>query len=521
MNELEGLKIIPYDTTLRDGAQTPGVNLTVDAKLRVAPKLAEFRIPYIEGGWPDSNPTDVEFFRRARNLDLKESTLVAFGSTIKVNETPESSPVMKALLESETEVVTIFGKSWMLHVKEALRTTGSRNLEMIAQSVAYLARRRRVFYDAEHFFDGYRDNPEYALQTLEAAQQSGAEVTILCDTNGGSLPEFIFEATSAARAHLGADLPLGIHAHNDDDSAKENSIQAVLAGARQVQGTMNRAGERCGNLDLCVFLASVNLKRNWDIGNINLKELRELSRFVELENGLAVPVFNAYTGENAFIDKGGVHVNASRRSPWAYRHIDPKLVGGETTYNHSDLGGGANIEEMAERFGFPLEVGSVQHRELVRLTKELRVLGDAQQYLLLRRVLRGSPEIFDVLESEVKSIRKVGVPSLAQAYIRVCVNYDILEREAIGDGPINAYEMALREALIEKIPQVIEARLQHYKIPETQKPGTDVPVVVYTEFGADGQRWTSITTDTNQQVAGERAIDDGYKFYLEKYILMR
>lgn len=519
MNKIERLKVIPYDTTLRDGAQTPGVNLTVDAKLRITPKLAEFGIPYIEGGWPDSNPTDIEFFRRARNLDLKDSKLVAFGSTIKVNETPGSSAVMRALLESGTEVVTIFGKSWMLHVKEVLRTTGSRNLEMISQSVAYLVGRRRVFYDAEHFFDGYRDNPEYALQTLEAAQQSGAEVIILCDTNGGSLPEFIFEATSSAKARLGADFPLGIHAHNDDDSAKENSIQAVLAGARQVQGTINRVGERCGNLDLCVFLASVSLKRNWDIGNIKLKELRELSRFVELENGLAVPVFNAYTGENAFIDKGGVHVNASRRSPWAYRHIDPKLVGGETTYNHSDLGGGANVEEMAERFGFPLEVGSAQHRELVRLTKELRVLGDAQQYLLLRRVIKGGPELFDILESKVTSERGRG--AYASVIVRINGDDSIKTAEASGKGPINAYELALKKALIESFPQVTEARLQHYKIPETQKAGTDVPVVVYTEFGADGQRWTSFVSDANQQEAGEKAIDDGFKFYLERYILMK
>lgn len=517
----EALKIIPYDTTLRDGAQTPGVNLSVDAKLRIAPKLAEFGIPYIEGGWPDSNPTDVEFFERAKSLDLKGSKLSSFGSTIKVNETPGSSAVMRALLNSETEIVTIFGKSWLLHVKDALKTTGRRNLEMISQSVKFLAERRRVFYDAEHYFDGFNNNREYALKTLEVAKEAGAEIIVLCDTNGGSLPEFIHEATLAARNRLGDDIPLGIHAHNDDDSAKENSVQAVLAGATQVQGTINRAGERCGNLDLCVFLASVNLKRGWDIGKINLEGLKELSRFVELENGLPVPVYNAYTGESAFCDKGGVHVSASRRNSLAYRHIDPKLVGGESSFNHSDLGGGANVEDMAERFGFHLEAGSLQHRELVKVAKELRVLGHAQQWLVLRRVLKDGPEVFDVLESTVKSERKVGVPSLAHATVRVRVNGDVLQKSAKGDGPINAYEKALRRALIAKIPQVTEAKLQHYKIPETQKPGTSVPVVVFTEFGADGQRWTSITMDTNQQAAGERAIDEGYKFYFEKYVFNR
>lgn len=378
-----------------------------------------------------------------------------------------------------------------------------------------MTERRRVFYDAEHFFDGYKDNPEYALQTLEAAQQGGAEVIILCDTNGGSLPEFIFEATSAARARLGTNFPLGIHAHNDDDSAKENSIQAVLAGARQVQGTINRAGERCGNLDLCVFLASVNLKRGWGIGNINLEELRNLSRFVELENGLAVPVYNAYTGENAFTDKGGVHASASRRCPWAYRHIDPSLVGGESSISYSDLGGGANVEDMAEKFGFPLEVGSVQHRELVRMMKEFQVLGDAQGFLLLNKVLRNNPEPFDVLPENRSTGRCDGV---AFANLVMRVNGDELTEYAVGNGQIHAFDIALRKALERKYPHVAAVKLLHYRSPDIQKPGTDAEVIIHTTFGAGGHRWTSVSKGTDQQIAGENAIIDAYKYFLLKVL---
>lgn len=510
---MKQFKIIPYDTTLRDGAQTPGVNLSVNEKLRILQKLDEFGFPYIEGGWPDSNPTDVEFFKRAKKL--KVGKLVAFGSTIRVNETPECSKVMKALLESETEVVTIFGKSWMLHVTEALRTTGARNLEMISQSVAYLAKRRRVFYDAEHFFDGYKDNPEYALNSLEAAKNNGAEVIVLCDTNGGSIPEFIFETTKAVREKLGEDFPLGIHVHNDSDFATVNTIFAVLAAGSkvpfQVQGTINGAGERVGNVDFCRFLPVANLKYGIDIGKINLSQLTAISRWIELENNLTVPQSAPYVGLRAFCHKGGVHVSAVMRCKNAYEHVDPAMIGNETSFEHSDLGGGANILAMAKKHGFSIKSGSEKHIELVKRMKEVQILGDAQESLLLRRVLLGISEPFDVLPESWSTSWHNG---RAFAHIEVMVNGDIITQEAEGDGQINAFDIALREALVKKYPEVSEIKLLHYNMPDIQEPGTDAEVVIHTIFGVNGKRWTSIAKGTNQQVAGENAIIDGYKYYL-------
>lgn len=515
MKNAKGFKIIAYDTTLRDGAQTPGVNLSVDEKLRILRKLDEFGFPFIEGGWPDSNPTDVEFFKKAKKIKLKNAKLVAFGSTIKVNETPKNSKTMKALIDSETEVVTIFGKSWLLHVTETLRTTGQRNLGMISESVAYLAQHKRVFYDAEHFFDGYRDNPEYALQTLAAAKRGGAEVIILCDTNGGSVPEFIFEATQTVREKMGKDFPLGIHIHNDGDFATINTILAVIASGNkvpfQVQGTVNGAGERIGNVNFCNFLPAAKLKYDMDIGNLDLSKLTLLSRWVELENNFTVPPSAPYVGLRAFCHKGGVHVSAVMRCKSAYEHIDPSLVGNETSFEHSDLGGGANILAMAKKHGFDVESGSGKHKELIRGMKDLQVLGDAQESLLLRRVLLGISEPFDVLPESWSTSWHRG-KALARLEIRI--NGDQISEEAEGDGQINAFDIALRRALIKKYPKISEIKLLHYNMPDIQQPGTDAEVVIHTIFGARGKCWTSIAKSTNQQIAGENAIIDGYKHYI-------
>lgn len=503
-------RIIPYDTTLRDGAQTPGVNLSVEEKLRILQKLDEFGFSFIEGGWPDSNPTDKEFFKRAKQIKLKKAKLVAFGSTIRVNETPESSQVLRALIDSETEIVTVFGKSWMLHVKEALRTTAERNLEMIQDSIEYLAKRRKVFYDAEHFFDGFRDDSDYALVTLKVAKKAGAEVIILCDTNGGSTPEFVYEAVKAVREELGENFPLGIHVHNDSDFATVNSLFAIkAAGGKipfQVQGTVNGAGERTGNVDFCKFLPTAKLKYGMDIGSIDLEKITELSRWMELENNLIVKPNTPYVGLSAFCHKGGVHVSAVTRCKRAYEHIDPSLVGNETFFEHSDLGGGANVLAMAEKHGFSVAPASEEHKKLVEEMKKMQILGDAQELLLLRKHI-----LFEVLPQSWSTSWHDGK---AFAYVEVQVNGDKITEETEGDGQINAFDIALRKALAKKYPEVLEVKLLHYNMPDIQKPGTDAEVVIHTIFGADGQRWTSIAKGKNQQVAGEKAIIDGYKYYL-------
>lgn len=515
MLNTERHKIIVYDTTLRDGAQTPGVSLTVENKLRIAQELDKIGFVYMEGGWPDSNPTDIEFFSQAKKLKLKNSKLIAFGMTIKVDELAENSSTLKALLNSETEIVTIFGKSWTLHVKFALRTTLKNNLNMIYNSVNYLAKQRRVFYDAEHFFDGFRDNPNYALKTLQAAKLGGAEVVVLCDTNGGSTPEFIFETTKKVKSELGEDFPLGIHVHNDGGLGLASTLAAVAAGVNQVQGTINGVGERCGNLDLCQFLPTAQFKYFIDIGDIDLTKIIELSRFVELENGFLVSPNIPYVGENAFRHKAGVHVSAVRRHTSAYSHIIPSLVGGEISFNHSDQGGGANVLAMAEKHGIDLSVEDQDYKELVRLMKNLKDLGDAQEFLLLYRTIKKNREPFDVLdESEVRTKRG----STPKAEIKVKVNGDILQESAFGNGPIHAFDLALRKALIIKYPQVSEVKLIHFKVPETNQVGTNAQVLIYTEFGADGKRWTSLARGTNIQEAGENAIIEGYKYFILKEV---
>ncbi len=513
MNKLEGRKAIIYDTTSRDGGQTPDVALSVENKLHITRRLDEMGIHFIEGGWPDANPTDIKFFEQAKKLELKNSKLVAFGMTTKVGVLPENSDTLRALLQSETEFVTVFGKSWMLHVRHALGTTGKENLRIINQTIDFLAKRRRVFYDAEHFFQGFEDNPRYALKTLEAAQDGGAEVIILCDTNGGSTPELVFEATSTARTRLGDSMPLGIHVHNDTGFALANTFAAVRAGATQVQGTINGLGERAGNLDLCQFLPNAVFKYNMDIGKIDLRELINLSRFVEMESGFLMPANASYVGRNVYTHKAGVHVSAVRRHPQAYSHLDPSLVGGEMSFEHSDQGGGANVLAMAERQGFFIESGTPDHHELVRRMKELQVLGDAQEFLLLNRVLRKDPEPFDVLPESLSTSRRNGD---AFANLVVRVNGDILTQQAEGNGQINGFDIALRKALERKYPQVGEVRLLHYSMPDIQRPGTDAEVIIHTTLGADGQRWTSIAKGTDQQIAGENAIIDGYKYYLLK-----
>lgn len=514
MKTLKKFKIVLYDTTLRDGVQTPGISLTVDEKLRILQRLDEFGFPYIEGGWPDANPTDAAFFKQAKKLRLKNSKLVAFGSTMKVNDSPKYSKVLQALLDSQTEVVTIFGKSWMLHVMEALRTTGERNLELISQSVKYLSKYRRVFYDAEHFFDGYKDDPEYALNSLEAAKDSGAESIVLCDSNGGSIPEFIFRTVKAVRRKLGERFPLGIHVHNDGDLATINTIFAIKASGSevpfQVQGTINGAGERTGNVDFCKFLPSASLKYGLKIGHINLAKLTDLSRWVELENNLTVPQNTPYVGLRAFCHKAGVHVSAILRNQQAYEHIDPSLVGNETLFEHSDQGGGANVLAMGKKYGFFVEPGSFKHAELVKEMKEIKILGEAQEFLLLNRVLCNKQEPFDVLSKSLSTSSRDGT---AFAKLSVLIGGRKIEESARGNGQINAFDLALRQALVKEFPEVLEVKLLHYNMPDIHQPGTDAEVVIHTVFGAEGKRWTSIAKGTNQQIAGENAIIDGYKFY--------
>jgi len=511
------LKIIPYDTTLRDGNQTPDITLTLENKLRIAQKLDEMGFPYIEGGWPEANPTDKVFFVEAKGLELKNAQLVAFGMTGRIGVRAQEDEGLQALLRSETAVVTIFGKSWMLHVKDALKTTGSKNLNTIYDSIEFLKKQgRRVFYDAEHFYDGYRENPEYALETVKVAREAGAEVIILCDTNGGSTPEFIFTVTRNVKKILG-DTLLGIHVHNDGGLAVANTLAAVKAGAIQVQGTINGLGERTGNVDFCLFLPTAEFKYGIYSG-VDLGRLNELSHFIELETGFVVPFNTPYVGANAFTHKGGVHVSAVTRNPKAYEHIDPILVGAQRRFEHSDQGGSANIEVIAKKFGFTISRDDPQFKILVKRMKEIKALGDAQEFLLFYRTLKKGEEPFEVLPSTRVVISRDRPP---QANVYVRINGKVYVEEANGEGGLNAFDLALKKALSLKYPKVNDIKLIGYRvILPMSETGTRAEVEVHIEFGANGQRWTSRSRGRDEQIANQNAVIDGYKYYIFRNLIL-
>lgn len=504
--------IIPYDTTLRDGAQDPRARLSVAKKLAIAKRLDQWRMPFIEGGWPGANEIDTEFFQEAKGT-LQNSELVAFGMTARIGVKPENDKGLNMLLMSGTKVVTLVGKTWLQNVKRALRTEGLLNLETIQRSVEFLVKEgRTVFFDAEHWFDGFSQNPQYAMAALEAAKQSGATVLALCDTRGSCTPEFIYKAIKLVRKRF-PDTQLGIHAHNDGGLAVINTIYAVKAGVTQVQGTINGAGERTGNVDLCVALPTAEFKYGLKSG-LDMQQVTDIAHFVAAQNEIPVPANNPYTGPNAFRHKAGLHAAGQQRDPESYQHIDPKLVGNSTSFVQSEQGGSTNVEIMAQKHGFELSRNDPHFTELVTAMKQMRVLGDAQEFLLLRKFLSSEEEPFDMLDgSRVTDTR--GLPP--KAYVRVRVNGDIHEERATGDGPINAFDLALKAALSQKYLQANKIEIDDYTVTLPQgERGSAAEVEVYVRLKANGDTWTSRVRGTDQQRTGEDALIQGYKYYLLK-----
>jgi 2-isopropylmalate synthase len=380
-----------YDTTLRDGAQTEGISFSVEDKIRISEKLAELGIHYIEGGWPGSNPRDLEYFRKVKKLKLGTSRIVAFGSTHRPKHKVSDDAMFKSLLEADVRLITIFGKSWDFHVREALKISLQENLDIIYNSVAYLKKHvETVFFDAEHFFDGYKDNPKYALKCLMAAQDAGAACIIPCDTNGGSLPgdiQMIFDAICKV-----IQTPLGIHAHNDSDCAVANSVVAVVHGASQVQGTMNGLGERCGNANICSVIPDLQVKLGMQcIRPEQLKRLRDVARFVNEIANMRHFKRQPFVGDSAFAHKAGIHVSAIRKRPETYEHIRPELVGTSQRVLISDLAGKSNILRKAEEFGIHLDPDSPQIQDIITTLKDLENEGfqfeaaEASFELLMKR----------------------------------------------------------------------------------------------------------------------------------------
>ena len=509
-----------YDTTLRDGTQGEAINFSVTDKCRIAEALDDLGVDFIEGGWPGSNPRDVAFFAAARAFQLRHARITAFGATRRRSLSCETDPSIQSLIQAETPVVTIFGKSWELHVKEALRIELEENLEIIADSVSYLAARvPLVVYDAEHFFDGYRANPEYALQTLLAAAEAGASRIVLCDTNGGSLPQDVERVTRDVVQKVR--IPIGIHCHNDGELAVANTLAAVLAGASHVQGTVNGYGERCGNANLCAVIPNLELKLGREVvGPERLQKLRETACFVSETANLELASAAAFVGASAFAHKGGVHVSAVERNPLTYEHVEPALIGNRRRILVSDLSGRANLQAKARELG--LEVGEEQLLldELKRLEYEGFEFEAAEaSFELLVHKLRHQPEpFFELLAFRVIDEHRGAATPLSEATVKIKVGDCVEHTAATGTGPVNALDQALRRALAEFYPSLAEMRLIDYKVRviNSSLTGSASLVRVLITSSDGSTQWSTIGVSANIVEASWRGLVDSVEYKLMK-----
>jgi 2-isopropylmalate synthase len=521
-------RIALYDTTLRDGTQGAGITLSADDKLRIAEHLDAFGVDYIEGGWPGSNPKDMEFFERARGRTWRHARLTAFGSTRRPGIAPEHDENLNLIVAAETPAAALFGKSWDLHVREALRTTPDENLAMIEDSVRYLrSRGLEVVYDAEHFFDGWKANPEYALATLRAAERAGASVVVLCDTNGGCLPHEIRAGVEAARRAV--EGPLGIHTHNDGELGVANTLVAVDAGCVHVQGTINGIGERCGNANLVSIIPNLQLKMGYRcVPAAQIARLGEVSRYVAELANLTPNEYQPFVGLNAFAHKGGVHVSAVMAHPPTYEHIAPETVGNARRVVVSDLSGRANVLYKAREMGIDLSRDRPEVREILAELKRLEHEGyqfeaaEASFELLMRRILGQHRPSFTLLGLRVTvEKRDPGVAGerggvcVAEATIRVAVDGQEEHTAAEGDGPVHALDRALRKALGRFYPEIQRVRLVDYKVRVLNADAATAARVRVLIQSTDGTRtWGTVGVSENVVEASWQALVDSLEYVL-------
>ncbi len=516
-------KLEIYDTTLRDGTQGEQVNLSAEDKLRIVKKLDEYGISYIEGGWPGSNPKDARFFELSKKHSLKNSRLTAFGSTRRPGIRAAADKNLAALLEAEVKAVTIFGKSWDLHATEILEVSLNENLAMIEDSVAFLkSMGREVIYDAEHFFDGYRKNSDYALKTVSAAINGGADFIVLCDTNGGTMPDEVSRILSTIMPHLG--VRVGFHPHNDCGLALANSLAAVNSGAVMVQGTINGYGERCGNVDLISVIGNLQLKSGFFcIPQEKLKHLTELSRFVsEIAN---VPPLNQrpFVGKSAFAHKGGVHVSAIIKNPDAYEHMNPELVGNRRRVLVSDLSGKSNIEYKSREMGIKLAGDDFDSQKIVQKIKAMEDAGyqfDAAEGSLSLLIKKATGQFKDpfVLESfRVTSEKDQEQRTASHVTIKITVGDEEEITAAEGNGPVNALDNALRKALTKFYPHISEMGLVDFKVRVIDgSDATGAKVRVQIETRDSQEIWTTIGVSEDIIEASWQALVDSFQYKLSK-----
>ncbi len=510
-------RIVFYDTTLRDGAQSEEISYTIEDKVKIARKLDEFGMDYIEGGWPFSNPKDTEFFEVMRHVKLSHSRLTAFGSTCRANVEPKADPNLNGLINCGTPTLTIFGKSWDMHVIRALQVELEENIRMIAESVAYLKQHAdEVIYDAEHFFDGFAANPEYAKQTLAAAINAGADVVVLCDTNGGSLPHIITQIVRGVRQEF-PNIKLGIHSHNDSECGVANAIVAVQDGCTHIQGTINGFGERCGNANLTSVIPALALKQGYDCLLPNsLKHLTALSNYIDELANVTPFTRQAYVGRSAFAHKGGVHADAVAKYSHTYEHIRPEQVGNKRRILISELSGGSAIVDKAHEMNFDLTKESPSTRRLIKQVASLENEGysfegaEGSFEILVQKALGTYQKLFEVRSFRIIVERREDFSEpITEATLKLAVDGEEIHCVAEGDGPIHALDSALRKALIPFFPELENIRLTDFRVRVVNlREGTAAKVRTIIELDDGQSSWNCVGVSTNLIEASWHALTE-------------
>jgi len=528
MEATSNVPVVIYDTTLRDGTQGENIAFSAEEKLTIAKRLDAVGIHYVEGGWPGSNRRDIDFFKLCQTARFEQTKITAFGATRKPEITPEADHNLQMLIAAQTPAVAIFGKTWDLHVTKVMDNSLNENLTMIAESVKWLkGHDKEVIYDAEHFFDGYKDNPAYAVRTLQAALENGADFLVLCDTNGGTLPFEIETIMDAVKTALGNDhwpAPMGIHCHNDAGMAAANSITAVKCGAQMVQGTINGYGERCGNADLTTLIPVLSLKMGIStIASHRLNQIRQLSRFVSETANLVPRNDRPFVGKSAFAHKGGIHVSAVRKETRAYEHIDPEMVGNWRRVLISDLSGKSNIEYQAEQMNLELGGNGYDSRKIAATVKELEAAGyqfdvaDGSFKILVQKLTKQYRPLFALESYRISMEKDKGFDGYAHATIKISVGDRHEITAAEGKGPVGALDNALRKALINFYPEINQMNLVDFKVRVVDgRDGTAAKVRVHIQSRDQDEIWNTIGVSHDIIEASWQALEDSFQYKLAK-----
>ncbi len=515
------MKLKLYDTTLRDGAQTEGVSFSIEDKIKIVKLLDSMGIHYIEAGWPGSNPKDSQFFKKVLEVPLKNSKIVAFSMTRRVGVKVEDDKNIQELVECGAPAVALVGKTWDYHVTHAVKTTLEENLAMIRDTVAYLKKNgKEVIYDAEHFFDAFKANPDYALATVKEAEKAGADCICLCETNGSCLPHEIERIVTELKPHIS--IPFGIHTHNDADCAVANALVAVKLGASQVQGTFNGLGERCGNANLCSMIPALKVKMGIDcISDENLARLTDVARHISEIANLPLSTHAPYVGRSAFAHKGGMHASAVMKDPKTYEHMDPAIVGNSRRVTISELSGISNLLFKAKEFGVDLQKDSPAIKGLLNKLKQLEhdgyqfEEGEASFEILVKKTMGLFKLPFEWSKFEVKAVKGKGVKTNVEAKVEIKIGKKVYHAKGSGNGPVNALDEAARGVLLKHFPAIKDLKLTDYKVRVlNSKDGTGAKVRVLIESADDNRSWGTVGVSPNIIEASWTALVDSIEYKL-------